>query len=65
MTYQEAVKYREQHGILTKVDRINLESQCEWDKPSNLGLTIKDFEAQEIIREHRVQEFLDYNFKFP
>jgi hypothetical protein len=65
MTYKEAVKYMEQHGILTKVDRINLESQCAWDKPSKLSLSKKDIEAQEVVREHRIQEFLDYNSKLP
>ena len=57
MDYNEAVKYIEQH----KITQRDLDSQCDYDKPLTIS---RDYVlAQEIVREHDIQEFLKLNFK--
>jgi len=64
MTYEEAVKYMEKHGVITRADIINLESKCDYDAPPIFSAIDRRYlEAQKVINEHKVQEFL--NQKLP
>lgn len=66
MTYGEAVEYMKKHGIITKVDILNLESKCDYDAPPIFSAIDRRYlEAQNIIKEHKIQEFLSYKFKLP
>ena len=66
MTYKEAVEYMKKHGIITKTDMLNLESKCDYDAPPIFSAIDRRYlEAQKVIKEHKVQEFLNYKFKFP
>ena len=66
MTYEEAIEYMKEHGIITRTDRLNLESKCDWDSPPIFSAIDRRYaEAQAVINEHKVQEFLNYDFKLP
>lgn len=66
MTYEEAVEYMKEHGIITRTDILNLESKCDYDSPPIFSAIDRRYlEAQKVINEHKIQEFLSYNFKLP
>jgi hypothetical protein len=60
MTYEEAVKYMEKHEVITRADIINLESKCDYDAPIFSAIDRRYLEAQRVIKEQRVQDFLNY-----
>jgi len=60
MTYEEAVKYIAKQGFFTIADRLNLESKADYDSP--MSIDRKYVEAEAIINEHTVQEFLNIKF---
>ena len=64
MSYEEAVKYMKGHGVITRTDVLNLESKCDGDSPPIFSSIDRRYlEAQAVIDEHKVQEFLNREFK--
>jgi len=64
MTYEEAVEYMKEHGVITKTDMLNLESKCDYDAPPIFSAIDRRYlEAQKTITEHKVSEFLNLKFK--